>query len=61
MTDVVSARNWGYVFKRKLTWQFADHKRVCEAGDTFYVLSGHASGRHRRRVFADHPAGNSRS
>jgi hypothetical protein len=34
--------HWGYVFKGKLTWRFADHDDVCEAGDAFYIPPGHA-------------------
>lgn len=34
--------HWGYVFKGKLTWRFADHEEVFEAGDAFYVPPGHA-------------------
>jgi mannose-6-phosphate isomerase-like protein (cupin superfamily) len=34
--------HWGYVFKGRLTWRFADHQEVFEAGDAFYVPPGHA-------------------
>lgn len=34
--------HWGYVFKGRLTWRFADHEEVFEAGDAFYVPPGHA-------------------
>ena len=33
--------HWGYVFKGRLTWSFADHEEVYEAGDAFYVPAGH--------------------
>jgi hypothetical protein len=34
--------HWGYVFKGRLIWRFADHEEVIEAGDAFYVPPGHA-------------------
>jgi hypothetical protein len=34
--------HWGYVFKGKITYRFADHEEVFVAGDAFYVPSGHA-------------------
>jgi hypothetical protein len=34
--------HWGYVFKGRLTWRFADHDEVFEAGDAYYVPPGHA-------------------
>ena len=34
--------HWGYVFKGRLTWRFADHEEMFEAGDAFYVPPGHA-------------------
>jgi hypothetical protein len=33
--------HWGYVFKGKVTYTFADHEEVHEAGDAFYVPGGH--------------------
>ena len=33
--------HWGYVFKGRQTWRFADHEEVFEAGDAFYVGPGH--------------------
>jgi hypothetical protein len=33
--------HWGYMFKGRLTWHFADHDEVFEAGDAFYVPPGH--------------------
>src|SRR5271169_466542 len=34
--------HWGYVFKGRLTWRFADSEEVFEAGDAFYAPPGHA-------------------
>jgi mannose-6-phosphate isomerase-like protein (cupin superfamily) len=39
--DRCQCPHWGYVFKGKLTWRFADHEEVAEAGDAFYVPPGH--------------------
>ena len=39
--DSCQCPHWGYVFKGKLTWRFADHQEVFEAGDAFYVPPGH--------------------
>jgi quercetin dioxygenase-like cupin family protein len=39
--DSCQCPHWGYVFKGKLTWRFADHEEVFEAGDAFYVPAGH--------------------
>lgn len=39
--DRCQCPHWGYVFKGRLTWRFADHEEVCEAGDAFYVPPGH--------------------
>jgi hypothetical protein len=33
--------HWGYVLKGRLTYRFADHEEVFEAGDAFYLPSGH--------------------
>ena len=33
--------HWGYVLKGRLTYQFADHEEVFEAGDAFYLPPGH--------------------
>lgn len=33
--------HWGYVTKGKVTFTFADHDEVFEAGDAFYVGPGH--------------------
>jgi hypothetical protein len=40
--DRCQSPHWGYVFKGKLTWRFADHEEVYQAGDAFYVPPGHA-------------------
>ena len=34
--------HWGYVFKGKITYRFADHEEIFEAGDAFYVPEGHS-------------------
>jgi mannose-6-phosphate isomerase-like protein (cupin superfamily) len=34
--------HWGYVLKGRLTFRFADHDEVFEAGDAFYLPPGHA-------------------
>jgi mannose-6-phosphate isomerase-like protein (cupin superfamily) len=39
--DRCQCPHWGYVFKGRLTWRFADREEVCEAGDAFYVPPGH--------------------
>jgi hypothetical protein len=39
--DRCQCPHWGYVFKGKLTWRFADHEEVSEAGDAFYAPPGH--------------------
>jgi glyoxylate utilization-related uncharacterized protein len=33
--------HWGYVVKGKITFRFADHDEVVEAGDAFYLPPGH--------------------
>jgi len=33
--------HWGYVFSGALTWHYADHEEVCEAGDAYYAAPGH--------------------
>ena len=33
--------HWGYVFKGRITFRFADHEEVVEAGDAFYLPPGH--------------------
>lgn len=39
--DRCSCPHWGYLFKGKITYRFADHDEVFEAGDAFYVPHGH--------------------
>ena len=39
--DKCQCPHWGYVFKGKLRWRFADREEVFEAGDAFYVPPGH--------------------
>ena len=33
--------HWGYVFKGRVTYMFADREEIHEAGDAFYVEGGH--------------------
>jgi hypothetical protein len=33
--------HWGYVLKGRVTYRFADHDEVFEAGDAFYLSPGH--------------------
>jgi hypothetical protein len=33
--------HWGYVISGRLTFHFADHDEVVEAGDAFYLPPGH--------------------
>jgi hypothetical protein len=35
--DRCSCPHWAYIFKGKITFRFADHDEVFEAGDAFYV------------------------
>ncbi len=39
--DNCSCPHWGYVLKGRLTFSFADHDEVVEAGDAFYLPPGH--------------------
>ncbi len=39
--DRCQCPHWGYVFKGRLTFHFADHDEVHEAGDAFYLPPGH--------------------
>ena len=39
--DRCQCPHWGYVLKGKLTYRFADHDEVFEAGDAFYLPAGH--------------------
>jgi hypothetical protein len=39
--DRCQAAHWGYVFQGKVTFKFADHDEVYEAGDAYYAPPGH--------------------
>ena len=39
--DRCQCPHWGYVFKGRLTFRFAGHEEVFEAGDAFYLPPGH--------------------
>jgi hypothetical protein len=39
--DACPCPHWGYVLKGRLTYRFADHEEVFEAGDAFYLPPGH--------------------
>jgi hypothetical protein len=39
--DRCSCPHWGYVFKGRVTFRFADRAEVFEAGDAFYLPPGH--------------------
>jgi hypothetical protein len=39
--DRCTCPHWGYVVKGRLTYLFADHEEVVEAGDAFYLPPGH--------------------
>jgi hypothetical protein len=39
--DSCDCPHWGYVLKGKVTYRFADHEEVTEAGDAFYTPPGH--------------------
>ena len=39
--DSCPCPHWGYVLKGRLTYRFADHEEVFEAGDAFYLPAGH--------------------
>jgi hypothetical protein len=39
--DRCQCPHWGYVFSGTLTWRYADHVEVCEAGDAYYAPPGH--------------------
>lgn len=38
--DRCQCPHWGYVIKGKLTFRFADHEEIFEAGDSFYLPPG---------------------
>jgi len=39
--DQCQCPHWGYVFKGKMTFRFADHEETYEVGDAFYAPPGH--------------------
>jgi hypothetical protein len=39
--DRCQSPHWGYVFKGKVTFRYADHDEVYEAGDAYYAPPGH--------------------
>lgn len=41
-----SARTGGYVISGAVTFRFADHEEVFEAGDGFYTPAGHVPVKH---------------
>ena len=40
--DRCQCPHWGYVFSGTLTWRYADHEEVCEAGEAYYAPPGHS-------------------
>lgn len=39
--DRCQCPHWGYVLKGRVTYRFADHDEIFEAGDAFYLPPGH--------------------
>ncbi len=39
--DQCTCDHWGYVFKGKVTFRFADHEETFGEGEAFYVPPGH--------------------
>ncbi|HEY2317134.1 MAG TPA: hypothetical protein VGH67_02465 [Solirubrobacteraceae bacterium] len=39
--DRCQAAHWGYIFQGKMTFRYADHDEVYEAGDAYYAPPGH--------------------
>jgi hypothetical protein len=39
--DHCNCPHWGYVFKGKVTFDLGDSQEVYEAGDAFYITTGH--------------------
>jgi hypothetical protein len=39
--DRCQSEHWGYVFRGKLTFRYADRDEVYEAGDAYYAPPGH--------------------
>jgi hypothetical protein len=44
--DRCQCPHWGYVVTGKVTFRYADHEEVCEAGDAFYTTPGHVPVKH---------------
>jgi hypothetical protein len=44
--DRCQCPHWGYVIAGKVTFQYADHEEVCEAGDAIYIPPGHVPVKH---------------
>jgi mannose-6-phosphate isomerase-like protein (cupin superfamily) len=44
--DRCQCPHWGYVIKGRMTYRFADHEEVFEAGDAFYQPPGHIPVKH---------------
>ena len=44
--DRCQCPHWGYVVSGKLTFRYADHEEVFEAGDAFYTPPGHVPVKH---------------
>jgi mannose-6-phosphate isomerase-like protein (cupin superfamily) len=41
--DRCQAEHWGYIFKGRVTFRYADHEEVYEAGDAYYAPAGHVN------------------
>jgi quercetin dioxygenase-like cupin family protein len=39
--DRCQSPHWGYIFSGKITFKYADHDEVYEAGDAYYAPPGH--------------------
>jgi hypothetical protein len=39
--DRCQAAHWGYIFKGRVTFRYAGHDEVYEAGDAYYAPPGH--------------------
>ena len=42
--DVCPSAHWGYMFKGRTWWRFADHEESFAEGEAYYVPPGHTSG-----------------
>jgi len=40
--DLCPCEHWGYIVRGRVTFTFADHVEVFDAGDAFRVLPGHS-------------------